>query len=201
MKKENKALVINILIFIFELLGLIITINNSHTFSFEYYTNDSNLLMLISSGLFIFYSITYKSIPKWLKTLKYISVAALTITILTVLFILGPMMNFDYGFLLFTGQMFIYHLLCPILAIISFVLYEDYKSKDVMPAMIYTLVYALVLIILNILNIVDGPYPFLKVNSQPVITSIIWFGVLFAFNYAISYYIIKFNKKFNLINS
>ena len=41
-------------------------------------------------------------------------------------------------------------------------------------ALLPTLVYALVLVILNLAKLVDGPYPFLKVYQQPVYMSCIW---------------------------
>ena len=51
-------------------------------------------------------------------------------------------------------------------------------AKSAFTATIPTLIYAIVLIILNILGVVDGPYPFLRVMNQPVYMSFVWFIVI-----------------------
>ena len=60
MKKKDKALIFNIVIFILELLGFIMTIVNDKKFAIEFYTNESNILMLIGSGLYILYALRKK---------------------------------------------------------------------------------------------------------------------------------------------
>jgi hypothetical protein len=194
LQKKNKALLCNIIIFVLEIIGLVISLHKDGKISLSYYTNDSNLLMLLGSGLYILYSVK-GNIPKWLKHFKYICVTALTITIVTVIFVLAPMYNFNYGWILFKDQMLLYHTLCPILAIWSFIKYEDYKYKDVMPPILYTLIYAVILIALNLYNIVDGPYPFLRVNSQSTISSIIWLCILTGANYLLAHLLLKYNHK------
>jgi hypothetical protein len=68
------------------------------------------------------------------------------------------------------------HTLCPLLALASFALLEHDRvsSKDIPAAMIFTLAYATIMIILNIAKVVVGPYPFLMVYNQPIWASILW---------------------------
>ena len=62
MKKEKIALIINIIILVLEVIGFGNTIINNHKIAIEYYTNDSNLIALISSLLFIKTSFLFWSI-------------------------------------------------------------------------------------------------------------------------------------------
>lgn len=52
------------------------------------------------------------------------------------------------------------------------------NTKSAFTATIPTLIYAILLIILNIVGAVDGPYPFLRVMNQPLYMSFVWFIVI-----------------------
>jgi len=189
-KKKDLSIIFNVLIIIFEFLGIYLTIKANGKVNFVYYTEDSNILCLLSSSLFILFIAFNKKIPKWLSILKYISTIGLVITFLTVLFILMPLYGFNYHFLLLDGSLFYHHLICPILAFVTFVFFDDLKLfdfKDTVIGLTYTILYAIILITLNILNKVSGPYPFLKVSDQSITTSIVWFIVLISLSYIISY--------------
>lgn len=51
------------------------------------------------------------------------------------------------------------------------------------------------MIVLNVLKIVEGPYPFLLVYKQPVVHSILWTVVILAITYAIALILKKVNGK------
>jgi hypothetical protein len=73
------------------------------------------------------------------------------------------------------------HTLCPILAIISFLVFAPkiFSKKDAIRALSFTLAYAAVAIALNILRVWHGPYPFLFVYEQPIWASVAWsIGIL-----------------------
>ena len=65
MKKRKVAIILNVLIIIFEIIGFIITYNNNHRIAIEYYTEDSNILALITSIIFLIYLLFNKKIPKY----------------------------------------------------------------------------------------------------------------------------------------
>lgn len=46
--------------------------------------------------------------------------------------------------------------------------------KDTVIAFLPTLIYAVVMVILNIAKAVHGPYPFLYVYEQPIYMSVVW---------------------------
>lgn len=111
------------------------------------------------------------------------------------------MYNFNYGYLLFRNELLYHHLLCPILSIITFIYFDDiknYTKLDNLLASLVTLIYGIVLIILNILKIVDGPYPFLQVYKQPAIVSIIWAVTILSITYLIALILRILNNKNNL---
>jgi hypothetical protein len=73
--------------------------------------------------------------------------------------------------------MLYFHLLCPILAILSSLLVDPRGASglaDVRLAIIPTTLYAALLIFLNLIRVVSGPYPFLKVYDQSVWASVGW---------------------------
>ena len=112
MKKRDVSLLINLLIIVFEIVGLISNYLYNSRIDIEFYTEDSNILLLICSTLFVYYLIKRKSIPKWLHIFKYLATVCVTITFIVVLFILAPIYNFNYGLLLFGNTMLFHHTIC-----------------------------------------------------------------------------------------
>ena len=193
MKKRNISIYINVLIIIFEIMGLIHNYIYNNRISIEYFTEEANILALISSIIFVIYLIINKKIPNWLKLMKYTSTVGLTITFLVVLFILYPMSGFNFYGMFISGTLLYHHLLCPLLGFISFIFFDNlskYDKSDIKYGLIHMGVYGIVLVILNILKVINGPYPFLMVYNQTIIVSIIWFIVLYLLGYIISYTLI-----------
>ena len=106
--------------------------------------------------------------------------------------------------LLFSPKLLFHHTLCPILCIISFVLFENeykIKKKYILYSLIPTFLYAIIFIFLNAFNIVNGPYFFLKVNNQPIYMSIIWFFAIMSLAAGISSLLWFLNKRGNICKS
>lgn len=191
MSKKKLALIINIIIIIVELLAFGKNLLVDHNIAIEYYTNDSNILVLISSILFIIF---YNKNKEFVKDIRFIATSCLTVTLLVVIFILSPMYEFNYKLLMFTDNFFILHTLAPILSIISYVALEDRSNKNYL-CLAFTTLYAIIMIVLNVLNIVDGPYPFLKVNTQDILVSLLWGIIIIGGSYLISLCLNLLNKK------
>lgn len=180
MSKKKLSIIFNSLIVILEIIGLIVVMKTNNRIAVEYYTEDSNILALFSSLLFIIFLIK-GNVHKWLKIFKYTTTVCLAVTFLVVIFVLAPMYNFDYGYMLLKDGLLYQHLLCPVLCFITFFFFDDMDKlsfKDNLNSLSLTLIYGLVLIILNLLDIVKGPYPFLMIKEQSVLASIIWFIIL-----------------------
>ena len=194
MRKRKISLYLNIILIILEMIGFWFTIKKNGRLGIEYYTEDSNILATITSILFVGYLLFKKKIPYFLKLLKYFSVIGLTITFIVVLFILAPMYNFNYGFMLFHDELLFHHLLCPLLAIILFLFIDDlevYSLKDNLLSLSITILYGTILVILNIVKVVDGPYPFLQINNQSIILSILWGLIIITLAYIIAFLLRK----------
>lgn len=141
-------------------------------------------------------------IPFFVSLLRYMATACLTLTFFVVFYLASTAGDTYFeGLLMFftNGSMLFYHLLCPIISFISFTFFEGdrrlNKKKTIYLAMIPTVVYAIILIILNASNVVEGPYPFLMVNKNPVYISLIWVVVILGLNYLFARFILLFNQK------
>ena len=193
----KKSLVLNLLIIILEIVGLMTVYVLYHQLGIVFYTVLSNILMLISSSLLVGYIINKKEIPKWLSLFKYMSTICVTLTFLVVVFILSPMYGFNYKHMLFENELLYLHFLCPVLSIITFVFFDNLDIDKVFIGTTATLVYGITLLILNLLRIVDGPYPFLRVYNQPIYMSIIWFIIILGMSYLIGLLLKILYDKFN----
>lgn len=84
----------------------------------RYFTVQSNILCALSALLLCLFPEA-----RWAWTLKYIGTQAVTVTMLTVFFFLGPTLDCGLRGLL-RGRDFFLHLATPLLALLSFLLFE-----------------------------------------------------------------------------
>lgn len=204
------ATVVNIAIIVMEIIGLILCINRMGNEMFIYYTTNSNVFTLITSGLFAIFSIKalkqgdMNIIPKWTRVLKLMSTCCLTITFIIVITVLAPVHEGGYMHMLFEDELLYYHLLCPVLSIISFIFLENNGSlntKNCLMAVLPTLVYAIISVILNIFRVIYGPYPFLHIYEQDVLTSVIWFVAIVGSSFVISCILMGFARLVSKVKS
>ncbi len=191
MSKKKIALIINIIILTLTLLSFAKTFFLEHSIAVEYYTNDSNILALISSLLFIIF---YKKEKDFVKDIRFLATSCLTVTFLVVVFVLCPMYSFNYKLLMFTDIYLVFHTIVPILSIFSYIALENGSSKKYL-CLIFTMIYAIILIILNILNLIKGPYPFLMVTTQNPLVTILWGIIIIGGSHIIEILVNRLNKK------
>ena len=86
----------------------------------RYFTILSNLFCALAA-LAMAVSLLAGGAPRWIWLCKYIGTAAVTVTLLTVLFFLGPAMGYKT---LLSGRDLYLHLIGPLLAIVSFCFFE-----------------------------------------------------------------------------
>ncbi|MDD3795335.1 MAG: hypothetical protein PHE06_05065 [Lachnospiraceae bacterium] len=192
------AFVLNLCIVIFELIGIATQLAQQGAAAFQFYTLDSNILALAASVCYLVYVCRHRSkdrcedspsIPGWVHLLKYLSTCCLTVTFVVVITVLAPAAGVGgYQKMLFSGTMLFHHFLCPVLSLISYIFFEgkmdngrrtESAKKDIMIAVLPTFIYAVIALILNIMKIMNGPYPFLHIYEQPVMVSVFWFvGIL-----------------------
>ncbi len=89
----------------------------------NFFTIDSNLLAaagcLVLCGYLLWHPLG--ELPRWLYAVKLVCAAAVSVTMLTVLFFLGPTQGYGP---MFEGVNLHLHLICPLLCILSFLLLE-----------------------------------------------------------------------------
>lgn len=204
MKHKNSklycAFIINILIIILELFAFLVCYKESGFACFKYYTQDSNLFLMFTSLLYVIsLLICDKKIPHFVSLLKYAATTSVVITFLTVVTILAPVMG-GYKAMLLDGTMLIHHLICPIFGFVTFVFFEKHNLnglKDALISMIFTCLYGIIAVTLNVLKIMDGPYPFLKVYDQTILMSIFWLILMMGSSYLITVLIGNLNHAYN----
>ena len=92
-------------------------------YAFRFFTTQSNVLCACASLLTAVFLLS-GDLPRWVWTLKYAGTAAVTVTMLTVLFFLWPSIGKDGPKVLLTGGQLFLHLITPLIAIASFCLLE-----------------------------------------------------------------------------
>jgi len=205
----------NVLMVILELAGLINMIYHGNARNFIFYTTLSNTFALITSAVYVVgycrfckkakmgnldnvnldnevspNKLQIISLPHYIRTLRFMSSICLTVTFVVVMVVLLPQylpQGTAYKYL-FSGSQTIFHVICPLLSLLSFFIFEKglLNTLDVCLATLPTIFYGIIFVILNLAKVVDGPYPFLMVYDQPVYASILYFigilGSAFAFS-------------------
>lgn len=192
------SLIFNLTIIILEIIALFLTIKSHDLELFQYYTDNSNIFALIVCVIFLVFNIIclFKKgyvIPKWVIILKFSAVCCLLVTFFITVFVLSPLGGIE-GFmhLMFYNAMFYHHLICPILAFVSFVFFErnfNLTFKSTFFALIPTLIYGLIMLTLNIVKIIEGPYPFLYVYFQPWWATVLWMIAIVVLSYLIACFV------------
>ena len=118
---------------------------------FRYYTNISNLtvgfIAFINAIMFTISLIKGRVIyPKFLSIVKFIGLSMVALTFFTVLFILAPLTSYVE---MYRKVRFITHLVIPVLAIVSYLFFEEksffewkFSLLGFLPPVIYAIVYA-----------------------------------------------------------
>lgn len=177
MKRRKPIIFTNIAIVFVEIVGLIYSIFEYGWGMFRFYTQDSNYFATITSVILLIYLIKDQDVPKWVTKLRYIAMLMLVITFFVTAFVLAPLYGKDYLRMFTDGSKLYQHLLGPVLYFVSFFAFERRvpKEKSCMGyGLVPTIIYAIILVILNIVGVVDGPYPFLRVLHQPIYMSFVW---------------------------
>ena len=193
--KKRESIILNLLIIILEIIGLVLSFKEIGKSAIMYYTQLSNIFLLIAS---ILYLVFLDEKRRFVSIIKYSATVSVIITFLVVLFILGPTYDFNYNWLLFGKANIFYHLLCPILGFISFTFYEQHNiggAKDYFYSMLFTLIHSVVMITLNIANVVDGPYLFLRVTHNSIIESLLWIVIIIGGAFVLTYLLSKLKNK------
>ncbi len=201
MTKNNKlAILCNSVMIIFTCVGLYMSIQESDIFL--HFTNDINILLSVSNIVYILTLLIKKDVAFIGLLLRYMATACLVLIFIATFYLASTIeTNYVEGlkFYLTDKSFLFFNLLNPIISVVSFTRFEGdrrlNKKKTIYLAMLPTLLYGIVLVILNLTNTVVGPYPFLMVNANAPLVSIICMIVILVLNYLIARFILLFNQK------
>ena len=164
--------------------------------SLKYFTILSNLLEGFASLMFL---VAGNKEDGRLNVLKYVAATSVGLTFLTVVVFLGPL----FGYLLmFTGVSFWLHLIVPVLAIVEYVIYNDYRMyvRDNILAVVPMIIYGIFYLGNIIINGV-GEWPHSNDRygfvSWGIPIGIVIFFVIIAVTYGIGLILRKMNDKVN----
>ena len=210
-KKTIVGIVLSAILFILEIIAMVQYATAWGYYDFKYYTLCSNFLAMVFSGLWIIknvFKIENKVYHNILKYLGLTTALCLTVTFVVVLTILVPLaMNQTeivyengafYHYVLEMPNLF-HHLICPILFVCLFIFVYDYQYKkyiDNLYSIIFTILYAIVLIILCAFGVCEPPYPFLDVQNNTIGMDIVWFIVIIGAAILFSLLITFLNSKY-----
>ena len=190
--KLKLFLALNCLIAILEIIANAICFVEIGWMMLIYYTQLSNLFLLVAAIVNIIASIRAlknkrHKIPDGAFRLFHAATSATTVTFLVVVFVLSWMVG-DIVYALTAGLMLFTHTLCPLLAIATHCIFAPkcFAKKSAWRAIAFTAAYAAVVIPLNVIRVLHGPYPFLYVYEQPIWASILWIVGIFAGAYGIA---------------
>ena len=192
--KKVVAIILNLMVMCMEVLGAYHSFRKCGILNLRFYTVLSNVLALVVSLLYVVYYIRNfnqkdTAFPRWLKQLKFVTCNCLAVTFVVVVAVLIPMDGIQSVDHYIFGPANIYHhVFCPLIMIFSFCVFEKERKitvRDNVLALIPTIIYAVVMVILNLVKVLKGPYPFLYVYEQPIYMSIIWAVVILTLTYVL----------------
>ncbi|MCI2068015.1 MAG: hypothetical protein LKJ88_00340 [Bacilli bacterium] len=180
------SLILNSITAIFEIAALIIMFigfgDEQHAASsfhmFQFFTNDSNILLLLAALFLIYFEVKSlitktDSIPNWVYVFKLLASVGTTLTFLTVMFYLLPVVGVG---MIGTFGMASLHIVCPLAAMISFIFFENGEKivfKSVFLGIVPAAIYALIIVPLVAAKLIESPYPFTDVINNPAYISVI----------------------------
>ena len=166
-RKKNLNLFFNFLLVVLVAISIYLMITTSDGFvkgsklhALKYFTVQSNIFIGISAFISLIYLLFKNRYPTWVVVLKLVSTTCLTLTFLTVMGYLAPLMGL---FNVFLGANLYMHLFIPVVSIFTFIFIEpkvDLKFKwnlfSMIPSGTYGTIYIICLAANNDYGNIDG---------------------------------------------
>lgn len=181
-EEESSMVFIEACIVVGEIVALILTSMETGWAQFYYYTQLSNYFLTVTTAIHLITVLRKKPVSERLNRYLYTATCLTTVTFSVVAFVLMPMEGRFYGYMLGTNALF-HHTICPILGVALVTMLRPVRKRDAALALIPTMIYTLVMFTMNLLHLIDGPYPFFRIYEQPVYMSFIWLFCLLALVY------------------
>lgn len=162
-----------LIVLLLEIRGLSLSLTDRKWKVLIFYTQLSNFVTATSAALLLFFGQ-----PVWITVLRYLSSCMLVMTFFVTTCVLIPMGG-DPKKLLWSGNGLYHHVLCPVISTLSYIVVENHAGpRWIWLPVTATLIYGMIMLYLNGIRKVDGPYPFFRVHNQSVTATILWMCVL-----------------------
>ncbi len=165
------ARILCLIVILLEFRGLYISTSDRRWKILVFYTQLSNLAATVSALLLVILGQ-----PMGVTVLRYVSTCMLVMTFFVTTCVLIPMGG-DPKKLLWSGNGLYHHVLCPIISTASYIIVEQHSGMIWLPVIV-TFIYGMIMLYLNGIRKVDGPYPFFRVHNQSVAATVVWMTVL-----------------------
>ena len=165
--------VVLIIIILLEIWGITAVKTKQLLGSMIYYTQLSNAAAMVSA----FFLLVLGN-RTWITGFRFLSVCMLVMTGLVTAFVLQPLLK-NNRLLFWSRSGFFLHIVCPIVNVISYYCLEPHAEKAMVflpPAV--TLLYGGIMLYMNYIHKIDGPYPFLRIHKQSAKATVLWILVL-----------------------
>ena len=205
---------LDLVIVVLEITGFVINFPFERFRMVRFYTQDSNFFTMIACLIQLIYVLPRLrkqgqiAFPRWITVLKFISAGTLFITFLIVITVLAPAdcvqkyhSLFGYYNMCIYGSRLYHHTICPILTVLGFLFLDEaegLKKTDPLYILGYTLIYGIILLLLNYYYVVRGPYAFLHVHEQPWYITLLWGIILMGVAYGTGWLMLSGNRKLSL---
>ena len=169
------ARIMGLIILLLEIRGLTLSPAGRKWKTIVFYTQISNMMTAVSAAILLIFGQA-----QWVTVLRYLSCCMLVMTFIVTVFVLVPMGG-DPKILLWSGNGLYVHILCPVISTFSYIFIENHAGRGwIWLPVAVTLIYGLMMMYLNGIRKVDGPYPFLRVHNQSVRATVLWICGLLA---------------------
>ena len=216
MKNLKRAFILNLCITALEIIavawmmigGKIGVLSSSKLSALKYFTVDSNILM----GLFALLTAADQrkvmkgerdGVPTRTYVLNLTGTVGVTLTMLVTIFFLGPTLGKTYGFFsLFARSNFFFHLVNPVLSIITFLCFEKnskiafkHTFTALIPMLVYGVYYAAEVFTHMTNGVIDKGYDWYGFFAQGPQSAFIVLPVILISAWLISYALWKLNRR------
>lgn len=168
----------------------------------RFYTNSSNVLAMVVCAICAVTGavclIFGFDMPRWAQVLRYVAACCLMVTFIVAACILVPLdpgATFK-GFMLEGDYLFV-HTLCPLVMLVSHIIAggEPLGAKHAAIAIVPTVIYGVITILMVSRRVYSAPYFFFRVNVQPWYETVKWISIIIGGNFVVSWLLTKIQLK------
>lgn len=177
---------------------------SSGVWMLRFYTQSSNVLAMLTCAVCavseIVCLVRRRAVPRWAQLARYVSACCLMVTMIVAACILVPMSPGEtFRTFMLQGALLYTHTVCPLVMLAGCLIGggRPLKARHALMALVPTLIYGVITLMMNAKRIYTGPYFFFRIDRQPWHETAMWMCAIVAGNFAIAWLL---GKAQNLIS-